>query len=139
MFLGEYQHSVDTKGRLAVPARFRSKIERGAVLARGVDPCLYVYPLEAWEQKAHELSANITDPRMLRLVERRFFGLAYEVELDTQGRIVLPVKLRQYANLNGEAMVIGARDRFEVWSVEGWEAALAEVQEEDFSRLPLPF
>ncbi|HEX9038995.1 MAG TPA: division/cell wall cluster transcriptional repressor MraZ [Ktedonobacterales bacterium] len=139
MFLGEYQHSVDGKGRLAVPARFRSKIERGAVLTRGVDPCLYVYPLEVWEEKARELSASITDPRLLRLVERRFFGLAHEVELDGQGRIVLPAKFRQYATLNGEAMVIGARDRFEIWSVSGWEACVAEMQDEDLSSLPLPF
>lgn len=139
MFLGEYQHNVDGKGRLAVPARFRSKIERGAVLTRGVDPCLYVYPLEVWEEKARELSATITDPRLLRLVERRFFGLAHEVELDAQGRIVLPAKFRQYASLNGEAMVIGARDRFEVWSVAGWEACVAEMQDEDLTRLPLPF
>lgn len=139
MFLGEYQHSVDSKGRLAVPARFRSKIERGAVLTRGVDQCLYVYPLEVWEEKARELSATITDPRLLRLVERRFFGLAHEVELDAQGRIVLPAKFRQYAALNGEAMVIGARDRFEVWSVAGWEACVAEMQDEDLSNLPLPF
>jgi transcriptional regulator MraZ len=139
MFLGEYQHSVDSKGRLAVPARFRSKIERGAVLTRGVDPCLYVYPLEAWEEKARELSASIADPRLLRLVERRFFGLAHEVELDAQGRIVLPAKFRQYASLNGEAMVIGARDRFEVWSVAGWDAYVAEMQDEDLTRLPLPF
>jgi MraZ protein len=139
MFLGEYLHNVDSKGRLAVPARFRSKIERGAVLTRGVDPCLYVYPMETWEEKARELSAAITDPRLLRLVERRFFGMAHELELDTQGRIVVPAKFRQYAELSAEAMVIGARDRFEIWSVAGWEAYLSATQDEDLSALPLPF
>ena len=139
MFLGEYLHSVDGKGRVAVPARFRSKIERGAVLTRGVDPCLYVYPMETWEEKARELSAAITDPRLLRLVERRFFGMAHELELDAQGRIVVPTKFRQYASLNGEAMVIGARDRFEIWSVAGWEAYLSATEDEDLSALPLPF
>ncbi|HEY8324601.1 MAG: division/cell wall cluster transcriptional repressor MraZ [Ktedonobacterales bacterium] len=139
MFLGEYLHSVDSKGRVAVPARFRSKIERGAVLTRGVDPCLYIYPMETWEAKARELSAAITDPRLLRLVERRFFGMAHELELDAQGRIVIPAKFRQYADLNGEAMVIGARDRFEIWSVGGWEAYLSATDDEDLSALPLPF
>ncbi len=139
MFLGEYQHSVDGKGRLAIPARFRSKIERGAVLTRGVDTCLYVYPMQTWEQKAQELDAAILDPRQRRLVERRFFGMAFECELDAQGRIVIPVRFRQYAELNGEAMVIGARDRFEVWSPARWDAYLNEMQQEDLSGLPLPF
>lgn len=139
MFLGEYSHSVDGKGRLAIPARFRSKIERGAVLMRGVDSCLYVYPMETWEQKARELDAAIVDPRQRRLVERRFFGMAFEVELDAQGRIVIPAKFRQYAGLNGEAMVIGARDRFEIWSNARWEAYSDEMAAEDLSGLPLPF
>lgn len=139
MFLGEYLHSVDGKGRIAVPARFRSKIERGAVLTRGVDPCLYIYPMETWEAKASELSSAITDPRLLRLVERRFFGMAHELELDAQGRIVVPAKFRKYADLTAEAMVIGARDRFEIWSVAGWDAYINETQDEDLSALPLPF
>ena len=139
MFLGEYQHSVDSKGRVAVPARFRSKIEGGAVLTRGVDTCLYVYPMETWEQKARELDAAITNPRQRRLVERRFFGMAFELELDGQGRIILPARFRQYAQLNGEAMVIGARDRIEIWSAAQWAAYVEEMQAEDLSDLPLPF
>jgi MraZ protein len=158
MFLGEYQHSVDGKGRVAIPARFRAKIERGAVLTRGVEACLYVYPLEVWEEKARALDSAITDPRQRRLVERRFFGQAYECELDGQGRIVIPVAFREYAGLptngnggngnggngnggngNGEAMVIGARERFEIWSPERWLAYLAQTQDDDLSALPLPF
>ena len=139
MFLGEYQHTVDAKGRIAIPARFRAKIERGAALTRGVDACLYVYPMETWEQKARELDAAITDPRQRRLVERRFFGMAYEVELDAQGRIVLPAKFRQYAGITTEAMVIGARERFEVWSASGWENYVESMGDEDLSGLPLPF
>jgi len=139
MFLGEYQHSVDGKGRLAIPARFRSKIENGAALTRGVDACLYVYPMATWEQKARELDAAITDPRQRRLVERRFFGMAFECELDAQGRIIIPAKFRQYAGLNGEAMVIGARDRIEVWSLGRWDAFVEQMQNEDLSALPLPF
>jgi MraZ protein len=163
MFLGEYQHSVDGKGRIAIPARFRAKIERGAVLTRGVEACLYVYPLEVWEEKAHALDAAIADPRQRRLVERRFFGMAYECELDAQGRIIIPATFREYAGLpvngngaghgngnggnggiggngsSGEAMVIGARERFEIWSPERWRAYLAETEDDDLSALPLPF
>jgi MraZ protein len=139
MFLGEYLHSVDNKGRVAIPARFRSKIERGAVLTRGVDACLYVYPMETWEQKARELDAAIIDPRQRRLIERRFFGMALELELDSQGRIIIPARFRQYAGLNGEAMIIGTRDRFEVWSTASWQAYTDEMATQDLSELPLPF
>ncbi|HEU5349483.1 MAG TPA: division/cell wall cluster transcriptional repressor MraZ [Ktedonobacterales bacterium] len=139
VFLGEFQHSVDTKGRLAIPARFRSKIERGAVLTRGVETCLYVYPLETWEQKARELDAAILDPRQRRMVERRFFGMAFECELDAQGRIVVPARYRQYAGLNGEAAVVGARDRFEIWSPEEWARYNDEMEQTDLSSLQLPF
>jgi MraZ protein len=139
MFLGEYPHNIDNKGRLAVPARFRSKIERGAVLTRGIDVCLYIYPMETWEQKARELDAAIIDPRQRRLIERRFFGMALELELDSQGRIVIPARFRQYAGLNSEAMVIGTRDRFEVWSTANWQAYTDEMATQDLSGLPLPF
>jgi MraZ protein len=163
MFLGEFDHSVDSKGRIAIPARFRSKVAHGAVLTRGVDPCLYVYPMETWEQKAATLDSNISDPNQLRYVERHFFGGAFELELDTQGRIVLPARFRAYAGLNGangatgrngergdngegrtngvsvEALIIGARERFEIWSPARWEAYLAEHADDDLSSLPLPF
>jgi MraZ protein len=139
VFLGEFQHSVDTKGRLAIPARFRSKIERGAVLTRGVESCLFVYPLGTWEQKARELDAAILDPRQRRMVERRFFGQAFECELDSQGRIVVPARFRQYAGLNGEAVVVGTRDRFEIWSPAEWERYLDETEQIDLSTLQLPF
>jgi transcriptional regulator MraZ len=169
MFLGEFDHSVDSKGRIAIPARFRSKIAHGAVLTRGIDPCLYVYPMETWEQKAATLDTTIADPNQLRYVERHFFGGAFELELDTQGRIVLPARFRAYAGLNGangrnggrresgpysarddngegrtngvsvDALIIGARERFEIWSPARWEAYLAGHADDDLSSLPLPF
>jgi transcriptional regulator MraZ len=156
-FIGEYQHSVDGKGRIAIPARFRARLEGGAVLTRGVEACLYVYPLETWEEKARALEAAITNPRQRRLVERRFFGMAHECELDGQGRIVLPAAFREYAGLPasgngkvgtgngangngvGEALVLGARERFEIWSPERWQEYLALTQDDDLSALPLPF
>ena len=138
MFVGEYLHNVDTKGRVAIPARFRAKIERGAVLTRGMDSCLTVYPMETWERKAQALD-NIADPRKRHAVERQFFAAAFEVELDAQGRIVIPPKLRKYAGLNGEAVIVGARDRFEIWSGERWQSYLDELAGEDLSELALPF
>jgi MraZ protein len=139
IFLGENRHTVDAKGRVAIPARFRAKLERGAVLTRGVDDCLYVFPVETWEEKAEEMAAAITDARLRRIAERRFFAYSTELEMDAQGRALLPLKFRQYAGLNGEAMIVGARDRFEIWSPERWEAFEEEMAAEDLSGLPLPF
>jgi MraZ protein len=139
VFLGEYQHTIDAKGRLAIPARFRTKIERGAVVTRGVEPCLLVFPLETWERHAQALTAPTLDARQRRHFERMLFSAASECELDAQGRIIIPPKLRQFAGLNGEVLVLGAHERFEVWSPTHWETYLEETREEDLGALPLPF
>jgi MraZ protein len=139
MFVGEFLHSVDAKGRLALPARFRGKIERGAVLTRGIEPCLLVFPMETWEEKGRELAEATIDPRQRRLIERRFFAMAFECELDGQGRIVIPARFREYAGLNGEAAVLGARDRIEVWNPARWDEYADKMGQEDLSGLPLPF
>jgi MraZ protein len=139
MFLGEFSHSVDGKGRIAIPARFRAKIERGAVLTRGIEQCLYVYTLETWERKAAALEAADLDPAVRRRVERQLFSQAQDVELDAQGRILVPLKLRKYAEIGTEAVIVGARDRFEVWGAERWQVYAAELESEDMSGLPLPF
>ena len=139
MFVGEYLHTVDNKGRLAVPARFRARIEGGAVLTRGVEACLYVFPLDTWEAKGRALAEAALDPRQRRLIERRFFGMGFEVELDAQGRIVVPARFRQYAGLEGESVVLGARDRIEIWSPARWDEYIAAIRDEDLADLPLPF
>jgi MraZ protein len=139
MFLGEFSHSVDGKGRIAIPARFRAKIERGAVLTRGIEQCLYVYTLETWERKAAALEAADLDPAVRRRVERQLFSQAQDVELDAQGRILVPLKLRKYAEIGPEAVIVGARDRFEVWGAERWQAYADELESADLSGLPLPF
>jgi MraZ protein len=139
MFVGEFLHSVDAKGRLALPARFRAKIERGAVLTRGIELCLQVFPMETWEEKSRELAEAGIDPRQRRLIERRFFAMAFECELDGQGRIVIPARFREYAGLNGEAVVLGARDRIEVWDPARWQEYTDAMGQEDLSGLPLPF
>jgi MraZ protein len=139
MFLGEYQHTIDTKGRLAIPSRFRSKLEHGAVLVRGIETCLYVFPMETWEEKAKELDKVTLDPKQRRLIERRFFGTAYECELDAQGRIVVPSAFRRYAELVGESAIIGARHRFEIWNLAKWESYQDEMANEDLTGIDLPF
>jgi MraZ protein len=139
MFLGEYEHTIDAKGRLAVPAKFRPKMARGAVLTRGVESCLCVYPLETWEEKARQIEQAQLDSRQRRQVERRFFAVAFECELDGQGRIVLPARFREYAGLNSEVTVVGARDRFEIWDRTRWQQYIGEIQPEDLEGLDIPF
>ncbi len=139
MFLGEFQHTIDAKGRLAVPAKYRGRLERGVVLVRGIEQCLYVYTMETWEAKARELDSRELNPRQRRMIERRFFGTAFECELDAQGRIVVPARFRTYAELGGETTIIGARDRFEIWNTARWEAYQDEMANEDLAGLDLPF
>lgn len=121
MFLGEYEHTIDTKGRMAVPARFRAQLDHGAVISKGMGACLSVYTLARWEEKSNELVASKTSDE-LRDFERRIFPSAGEIELDNQGRIVIPVKLRQYASLEGEVTIAGVRDHFEIWDRAAWQA-----------------
>jgi MraZ protein len=121
MFLGEYEHTIDAKGRLAVPAKFRTQINHGAVLSKGMGTCLSVYTIELWERKSNELASGMSSEE-LRDFERRIYPSASEVELDAQGRMIIPVKLRVYAGLESEVTVVGVRDHFEIWDRATWQA-----------------
>ena len=120
MFLGEYEHTVDAKGRLAVPAKFRAQMDRGAVISKGMGTCLSVYTMERWDEKSAELASGKTSDE-LRDFERRIYPSASEVELDSQGRMVIPAKLRNYAGLASEVTVAGVRDHFEIWDRTAWQ------------------
>ena len=121
MFLGEYEHSVDSKGRMAIPAKFRAQMDRGAVVSKGMGTCLSVYTVEHWEQRSNELVAGMSSDD-LRDFERRIYPSASEIELDAQGRMVIPAKLRAYANLKNEVTVAGVRDHYEIWDRATWQA-----------------
>lgn len=121
MFLGEYEHTIDAKSRLAIPARFRSQMDRGAVISKGQGACLSVYTIERWEERSNELVASKSGEE-LRDFERRIYPSASEVELDGQGRIVIPAKLRTYAKLGNDVTIAGVRDHFEVWDRATWQA-----------------
>ena len=119
MFLGEYDHTIDAKGRMAVPARFRTQMDRGAVISKGMGTCLSVYTVQRWEEKSTELASGKTTDE-LRDFERRIYPSASEIELDGQGRMIIPAKLRAYAGLGNEVTVAGVRDHFEIWDRAGW-------------------
>ncbi|MFL5625205.1 MAG: division/cell wall cluster transcriptional repressor MraZ [Ktedonobacteraceae bacterium] len=120
MFLGEYEHTIDAKGRMAVPAKFRAQMDRGAVVSKGMGTCLSVYTMPRWEEKSAELATGKTSDE-LRDFERRIYPSASEIELDGQGRMIIPAKLRTYAGLGNEVTVAGVRDHFEIWDRAAWQ------------------
>ena len=120
MFTGEYRHTVDEKGRLAVPMRFRAELARGAVVSKWIDGCLALFPRAAWDELAAKAAALPVTDQGARVFQRFLFGTAFEVELDRQGRLVVPAVLRQFAELGSEAVVVGSRDHLEFWSPERW-------------------
>jgi MraZ protein len=121
VFTGEYRHAVDDKGRLSVPARFRAQLDGGAVVARWLDTCLAIFPRPAWEDLATKVgSLPITDASA-RIFQRYVFAGAFEAELDRQGRILVPTSLRTFAQLDGEAVVVGSRDHAEIWAPARWD------------------
>jgi MraZ protein len=120
MFTGEYRHSVDDKGRIAVPARFRVQLESGAVVSRWLDGCLAIHTRPGWEALAARVAGlAMTDPAS-RLFTRYVFAGAFEADLDRQGRVVLPAFLRSWAGLEGEAVIVGSRDHAEIWEPSRW-------------------
>lgn len=122
MFIGEFRHTIDGKGRLAMPYRFREYLKHGAVVAKGlVDKCLCVYSREEWEKLAAKLSAlPLSDPKA-RAFSRLMFSGAMEVDFDRQGRILLSAYLRDYANLKTQAVISGMHTRIEIWDEKGWQ------------------
>ena len=129
MFLGEYQHTIDDKSRLAIPARFRAPLVDGLVLTRGLDRCLYVWTLDQWKQFADKLAALPTMQTDARRVVRHFFSGAVDTKLDKLGRVVVPQFLREYAGLGDQVVVVGGPQRVEIWSQEGWMAERAVAEE----------
>ena len=119
MFLGQFDHTIDAKGRMAVPAKFRGQLEKGAVISKGMGTCLSVYTMQRWEEKSAELVEGKTSEE-LRDFERRIYPSASEVELDSQGRLVIPYRLRTYASLDSEVTVAGVRDHIEIWDRAIW-------------------
>ena len=129
MFLGEYEHSVDVKGRVAIPAKFRPQVETGLVVTRGFEHCLFAYPMEEWEQLSQRVSSLPLGQPQARQLRRLLFANAFDTELDKQGRILLPGSLREYAGIGEIAVVAGMNTYFEIWSREAWadeQAGLAE-------------
>lgn len=121
MFLGEYRHSIDDKNRISVPVKFRQNLIAGAVLTKGLDECLFLYPKTAWEAWSEKLAKLPISQSKSRAFLRMMLGGAMEVELDKQGRIVIPDYLKNYALLKKQVVVAGLYDRLEIWDSGTWE------------------
>jgi len=120
VFTGEFRHTVDDKGRLAVPARFRAQLEDGAVVSRWIDGCLAIHTRTGWDELAARVAGLPITDAAARLFQRQIFGGALEAELDRQGRVLLPGYLREEVGLREEALVVGARDHAEIWAPDRW-------------------
>ena len=120
MFMGEYNHTIDAKGRLIIPARFRELLGEEFILTKGLDGCLSIYPMDAWEAFETKLRALPLTNKNARTFTRFFVAGATNCELDKQGRILLPQPLREFAQLDKDVVLSGNINRIEIWSKEKW-------------------
>ena len=121
MFIGEYSHNLDDKGRLAIPIKFRTDLKKGAVVTRGLDNCLFLYTKTEWEQLAQKLAALPISQANSRAFARLMLAGAMDVEMDKQGRIVLPEYLRKFAAMKKGVVLAGLYNRLELWDEEIWK------------------
>ncbi len=129
MLLGEYQHSIDDKGRMAVPAKFRKTLSGGVVVTKGMDACLYLYPLEEWTKLADKIAKLPINQSDSRAFARLLLAGASHSEIDSQGRILIPEYLRKYAGIMSKAVVVGLYNRAEIWDEEKWKSYRSKVED----------
>ncbi|MDE6903379.1 MAG: division/cell wall cluster transcriptional repressor MraZ [Lachnospiraceae bacterium] len=121
MFMGEYSHTIDAKGRLIVPSKFREQLGNEFVVTKGLDGCLFVYPIEEWKNIEEKFRGIPLTTKDARKFSRFFFAGAASCEVDKQGRILLPQVLREFADLGKDVVLVGVLSRIEIWSKERWQ------------------
>ena len=127
MFIGEYNHALDNKGRIIMPSKFRDSLGYEFVMTKGLDNCLFVYPKEEWKVLEEKLRSLPLTNKDARAFVRFFFSGASECNLDKQGRVLIPSNLRSHSKLEKDAVIIGVSSRLEIWSNEEWQ----EYNEDD--------
>ena len=130
MLIGEYQHTLDSKKRVALPVKFRKELGKHAVITRGLDKCLFVYPLKEWERVAEALSNLPTGQASTRSFVRLFLAGAVHAETDQLGRVLIPDYLKDYAGLKDKVVITGIYKRLEIWDAERWETYKSEIEKE---------
>ena len=128
MFIGEYSHSIDPKKRLAVPSKFRFELKNKVVITRGLDKCLFVYPLKVWSEIAGKLGTLPVGESSTRSFIRLMLAGAADVEIDAQGRILVPDYLKKYAGLNRNVVITGVYNRLEIWDEKQWNIYKSKVE-----------
>ncbi len=131
MFLGEFTHSIDEKGRLTIPAKFRGELASGLVVTRGLDRNLLVFTMRGWEDLAQKITQRPISDRSARAFSRRVFSGAVDLVPDRQGRILLPATLREFANLDDEAVIIGMYFYAEIWNANAWTPVRDDIENND--------
>lgn len=142
MLMGEYSHTIDAKGRIIIPAKFREELGEGFVVSRGFDGCLYAYDAESWEKIKQQLNALPQFKKDARDIVRFFLSGAVEEEVDKQGRILIPAKLREYAGLKKEVTLVGIGSKVEIWDSDKWNSIVPDSiddRAEELSELGISF
>ena len=129
MYTGEYEHTIDAKGRMFLPAKFRSQMGDKVILARGIDHCVSIYPTEEWDKYIEKIQS--LPVVKARKAKRLICSTAAETEIDGQGRVLIPLSLREYAGLGKNVKVIGNGEIAEIWTIDGYEGFLGEMSAEE--------
>lgn len=130
MFWGEFSHQLDKKGRLIIPARYRPRLlSNGAILTRGIDHNLVIYPQDVWQALSEQIAQMSLAHPTTRALRRLLFSGAIDLSVDRQGRVLIPSYLREYASIDGEALIIGMETFIEIWQPAQWKQTLSVVSE----------
>ena len=133
MFMGEYNHTIDAKGRIIVPAKFRDLLGEHFVVTKGLDGCLWVFPTDEWDTFYEKLRSLPVTKKDVRAFVRNFMANALDAELDKQGRILLPQNLRKAANLDKDVVLIGTGPRVEIWDKAAWESSYEDEDADEIA------
>ena len=130
MFFGEFEYKLDEKGRVPIPPKFRKGLKDGVILTPGAERCITVYPLAEWKKLAETLTSSSVTRSKLRRLNRAIFATAFNLNMDGQGRIALPISLREYAEVIDEVVIAGVNQYLEIWNKVHWEEEKAISQEQ---------
>jgi len=120
MFFGEFEYKIDDKGRVPIPPKFRPELREGVMLAAGVEKCITIYPIAEWKKLAETLTSGSLTLGKLRRLKRALFATAFNLRMDGQGRIALPIPLRLYSEIVDDVVIVGANNYLEIWSKSNW-------------------
>ncbi|GIW66465.1 MAG: transcriptional regulator MraZ [Candidatus Parcubacteria bacterium] len=129
MLLGEFKHNLDNKGRVSIPAKFRNKFSDGIIITRGIDNCLFGFTKEEWGKVVNKLINLPISQSTARAFSRLMLSGAFETEIDSQGRVLIPETLRKYANLDKKVVIVGVYSRIEIWNEDKWESYKKQSEE----------